>query len=212
MVLYGPRNNIISHSSYANSRYPMEKSHKGVGFLGWSGPGIFTFLQFQLLNSFNLTTVWFVVMLSLRSILHSEDSAKPTTLLMERPNHNTENMPFSFQLVNGIFNVSQNLWTLERCETRSLRFIFLVRQDFKVWLFALRCYNKGSTLSSVILIPCVLFQAECNSRSPAWQPWCSTNRASDAERNCKGSAMRWGAEWRKQESEEADTRVQQMNQ
>lgn len=122
-VLYGPHNNIISHSSYANSRYPMEKSYKGVGFLGRSGPGIFTFLQFQRLNSFNLTTVWFVVMQSLRSVIHSEDSAKPTTLLMERPNHNTGNMPFPFQLVNGIFHVSQNLWRLKRCETRPTVYI-----------------------------------------------------------------------------------------
>ena len=37
--------------------------------------------QFQRLDSFNLTTVCFAVMGSHRSIVHSQDYAKPTTLL-----------------------------------------------------------------------------------------------------------------------------------
>ena len=55
--------------------------------------------QFQHLDSFNLTTVCFAVMWSHRSAVHSKDYAKPTTLLKERPEHNTENyMPYYFRL------------------------------------------------------------------------------------------------------------------
>ena len=73
------------------------------------------FYQFQHLDSFNLTTVCVcAVMWSHRSVVHSEDYAKPTTLLKERPDHNIGNyMPYSFRLVCGIFNVPQSLWTLK---------------------------------------------------------------------------------------------------
>ena len=46
------------------------------------GPGLV--YQFQHLDSFNLTTVCFAVMWSHRSVVHSEDYAKPTTSLKAR--------------------------------------------------------------------------------------------------------------------------------
>ena len=45
--------------------------------------------QFQHLDSFDLTTVRFAVLWSHRSVVPSEDYAKPTTWLMERRDHNT---------------------------------------------------------------------------------------------------------------------------
>ena len=52
----------------------------------------------------------FAVMWSHRSVVHSEDYAKPITLLKERPDHNNgDYMPYSFRQVCGIFNLPQVL-------------------------------------------------------------------------------------------------------
>ena len=130
-------------------------------------------LKVCLFTSFSTWTpsIWllsvFAVMWSHRSAVHSEDYAKPTTLLKDRPDHNTGNyMPYSFRLVCGIFNVPQSLWTLKGCETGPSVFSSYPRRLESRTICG--CNYKGSTFSSVILRPWVLW-VRPESRPPAYE-------------------------------------------
>ena len=71
---------------------------------------IFTSYQFfSTWNPSSLLLSIFAFVWSHRSVVHSEDYTKPTTLLKERPDHNTRNsMPYSFRIVCGFFYIPQN--------------------------------------------------------------------------------------------------------
>ena len=91
-----------------------------------------------------IPSIWllcdFAVVWSHWSVVHSEDYAKPTTLLKERPDHDTESsMPYSLQIVCGFFYayVPQNCEPF-RAVRRGLRFIVLIPEDLKV-LTICRC-------------------------------------------------------------------------
>ena len=128
---------------------------------------------FQHLEPFNLTTVCFCSVWSHRSVVHSEDWTEPTTLLKERPDHNTgKSMPYSLRIECGFFYVPQNC-KHSSVMNRGLQFIVLIREDLKV-LTICRCNHKGSTFSSV---PLSVGPARVKLTSSHKANRCSTNWA-----------------------------------